>query len=150
MAISFPSGINSTVEVSMFELKSLKTALKRLEEGLASYHKNPHDLMRDGCIQRFKYSYELSCKMIQGYLKEESSNASSIDILSFKDLIKMAIRKGIISDNFEKWIQYKSYRNKTSHNYNQSLAEEIFTIIPDFLEEARFLLTQLKQRTEKN
>ena len=123
-------------EKNMQDLKTFKCSVKSLEKGLSEYNKNPNDLSRDGCIQRFKCSYELSYKMIKNYLEKNDS-------LEFKEIIREAINKKLISENFEKWLQYQSCQKKTNHNYDQENSKDIFKIIPDFLSESCFLIKQL-------
>ncbi|HTQ70048.1 MAG TPA: nucleotidyltransferase substrate binding protein, partial [Acidocella sp.] len=54
----------------MIDLSSLNRALATLDEALAAHARVPEDkLIRDACIQRFEYSYELSHKMLRRYLE---------------------------------------------------------------------------------
>jgi hypothetical protein len=46
------------------DIRSLIKALASLQEALAEYKKHPNHFMRDSCIQRFEYSYELAHKML--------------------------------------------------------------------------------------
>ncbi len=135
-------------------LKSLTLAVQSLDLALVQHQKNSddavRDVIRDGCIQRFEYCYELCFRMMRRYLKEESSNPSSIDALGFKDIIRMALGKKIIGQDLEMWIKYRDCRNKTSHHYDQKSAQEIFQIIPDFLSQAQYLIEQLSKRMESS
>ena len=132
----------------MLELKPLADAVKSLESALSFHRKNPNDVVRDGCIQRFEYCYELSFKMVKRVLKEESPNPSRTDSLGFRDVIREAFAKNIVSRDLETWIKFRDCRNQTSHNYNQKIAEEIFQNIPDFLSEAQHLIKQLSKKAD--
>ena len=131
------------------ELKSLKDAVASVENGLEDYGQNPSDIIRDGCIQRFEYTYELSLTMIKRFLKERSLHPTTLSQASFKEIIREAIGQGILRENLEQWTKYRYCRNRTSHNYNQEIAQEIFHIIPSFLNEAHHLIKQLEKKTEK-
>ena len=39
-------------------------------------------------------------------------------------------------------------RNTRGHTYNEEKAEDVYAIVPDFLEEARFLLAELTGRSD--
>ena len=41
-------------------LLSSQSAISRLDEGIAEYSKGKGDLLRDGVIQRFEFTYELA------------------------------------------------------------------------------------------
>jgi hypothetical protein len=60
-----------------------------LREGLARYEREPADeQIRDGLIQRFEYTYELSHKMLRRYLKETAASPDDIDRMHFADLVR--------------------------------------------------------------
>ena len=44
--------------------------------------------LRDGLIQRFEFTYELSHKMLRRYLKETAASPEEIDRIPFADLIR--------------------------------------------------------------
>ena len=46
----------------------------------------------------------------------------------------------------EAWMLYLRQRNLTSRVYDQSVAEAIFSAIPEFLEDARWMLARLEER----
>ena len=70
----------------MIDISSLIQALAMLDEALAARAAARADkFIRDACIQRFEYSYELTHKMLRRYL--ESSEPTKIHQLSFPNLI---------------------------------------------------------------
>ncbi|MDX1739463.1 MAG: nucleotidyltransferase substrate binding protein, partial [Alphaproteobacteria bacterium] len=70
----------------MLILGSLEKAIASLETVLEARETNPDDLfIRDAAIQRFKYTYELSHKMLKRFLEATSASPSDIDSLSFQD-----------------------------------------------------------------
>jgi hypothetical protein len=53
----------------MLDISALEKAIDRLSEGLARYRQDISDTqIRDGLIQRFEFTYELSHKMLKRYL----------------------------------------------------------------------------------
>ena len=57
------------------DLTPLANATARLHEGLARYQSDPTDTqIRDGLIQRFEFTYELSHKMLRRQLEQAAAN----------------------------------------------------------------------------
>lgn len=126
------------------ELTSLDNAVASLNEALAEYDKTQSPFVKDACIQRFEYTYELAHKMLKRQLKEMSANPAGIDQMSFQQMIRSGAERGLIANGWDKWRLYRDARNATSHAYNEKTASEIFARTPDFRDEAVVLLTRLK------
>lgn len=121
----------------------LEKALKTLEEALRDFSQKKDDLLvRDGVIQRFEYSFELATKTLERILKQVDTK-NEFDLAFYKPMIRMAAQKGLI-DSPEAWFEFKKARNKTSHAYDEDIAQEVFNQIPTFLEAAKKLLMKLK------
>lgn len=120
-------------------LQSLNVALKRAEQ-------LPEDLeIRDACIQRFEYSYELSIKMIKRYLENEMPIPEPVDQLNYRDLLRIAFEIGLIQDVSD-WFQYREARNQTSHAYDELKAQAVYAVIPAFYVQAQYLTLQLENQ----
>lgn len=66
------------------DITSLKNAVVRLDEGILRYQSDITDLqIRDGLIQRFEFTYELSHKMLKRYLELTSPNPMEFDAMTF-------------------------------------------------------------------
>jgi nucleotidyltransferase substrate binding protein (TIGR01987 family) len=131
-----------TLEISSFE-----NAIARLEEGLARYQHDITDTqIRDGLIQRFEFTYELSHKMLKRYLEQASPTPEAFDGMPFQDLIRSGNEQGLLLSDWSRWKVYREMRAKTSHTYDEQKALEVVAIIPDMLAEAQFLRDQLKLR----
>ena len=135
------------------DLSPLENAVAQLEDGLVQYdseivHEFPQirNQMRAGAIQAFEFTYELSFGMIKRYLEQMSANPAEIDDLSFRDLIRRAWRQGLLRSELDSWLRYRANRGTTSHTYNDERAERVFQGIPEFLEEARYLLKELQSK----
>ena len=125
----------------------LVNAVNRLAEGLARYESDVTDTqIRDGLIQRFEFSYEISHKLLKRHLEAVSANPEQFDAMAFADLIRSANEQGLLLGDWPKWRTYREMRSKTSHTYDEEIAIEVVRGIPAFLEEARYLLNQLQVR----
>lgn len=125
------------------QLTSLQKAIQSLHAALLEYKKDTRDFLRDSCIQRFEYTYELSWKLLKRYLELAEPGSSAVDELTFPDLIRKANEKNLLLSDWSKWKLYREARNSTSHAYNEEKADSVFSVIPDFFLEAEFLLKKL-------
>ena len=133
--------------MTILDLSSLKKAISKLDEGLARYNLNiGDDQLRDGLIQRFEFTYELSHKMLKRYLEMSSPNPDEIDQMDFQNLIRTANEQGLLLSDWSVWRIYRDQRARTSHTYDQEVAEKVLTIIPQFLKEAQFLNSAISER----
>lgn len=128
----------------------LINATNRLKQGLERYEQDTSDeQIRDGLIQRFEFTYELSHKTIKRYLESTSANSDEFDTMSFGELIRTANERGLLKGDWSDWRLYREMRNLTSHTYNEDVALKVVADIPQFLAESEFLVNQLLILTEK-
>lgn len=128
------------------DFSSLKKAIKSLNKAIIRTQKAPSDEeLRDAVIQRFEYTYELAWKMMKRQIEQESPNPTEIDQLSFKDMLRTAAEKGIISD-VEAWLVYRDQRNITSHTYDEEDAKSVYETALKFHKDAEVLLSKLEKR----
>lgn len=131
----------------MLDFTPLNNAIFRLDEGLSRYYEDINDLqIRDGLIQRFEFTYEISHKMLKRYLEQISPNPEEFDAMHFQDLIRSANEWGLLLGNWSDWKQYRDMRARTSHTYDEEIAISVVQGIPKFLSEVQFLQQQLQQR----
>lgn len=129
------------------DITPLKNAVLRLDEGLVRYEWDISDLqIRDGLIQRFEFTYELSHKMLKRYLEQTSPNPAEFDGMSFQDLIRTGNEKGLLLGNWTDWRRYREMSSRTSHTYDENTAIQVVSGIPQFLEEAKYLVQSLQKR----
>jgi len=131
--------------MSELDFSALHNALATLDEALKRTP-SQDTLIRDGCIQRFEYTYELSIRMLRRKLEEMADHAEEIQQASFRDLIRIAAEKDLLN-NPTRWFDFRIKRNITSHTYNEDKAEEVFAIIPEFSQATHDLLQRLKEKT---
>jgi nucleotidyltransferase substrate binding protein (TIGR01987 family) len=128
-------------------ISPLENAVQRLEEGWERYAKDVSDTqIRDGLIQRFEFTYEISHKTLKRYLEATSPDPSAIDALTFQDLIRTANEQGLLLGDWPRWRTYREMRSRSSHTYDEKVALSVVAGIPQFLDEARHLRDQLRAR----
>ena len=121
----------SSLRVSLFE-----RALSRLEEALAK----PEDpIVRDACIQRFEFTFEMAWKALQRF-----TLAEGIECVSPRDCFRVGFRLGLI-DRDEQWMAMVEDRNRTSHTYDEESAKAIYRALSGYAALFRHLLLQLKE-----
>lgn len=131
----------------VLDLTPLAKAVERLREGLARYQADTLDIqIRDGLVQRFEFTYELSHKMLKRYLEAAAANPTEYDEADFQYLIRSGSEQGLLLNAWPQWRQYRDMRAKTSHTYDEEVARVVVAGIPDFIQEAAFLLAQLQKR----
>jgi nucleotidyltransferase substrate binding protein (TIGR01987 family) len=126
----------------MIDISSLRQAIARLDEALAARAGAPEDkFIRDACIQRFEYSYELAHKMLRRFL--EAAEPGGVRELSFPNLIRLGFERGLLAQSWDVWMGFREARNATSHTYDEAKAAGVMEKIPAFAVAARFLATQI-------
>jgi len=132
------------------DLSSLKKAINALNRALNEYDKNPSEFVKDSCIQRFEFTYELSHKFIKRYLEITEANPDEIEEMSFQQLIRRATEKGLLLSDLEVWKDYREIRIQANQACGENIAVKVFEAIPDFLKEAEYLYERLGERDASN
>jgi nucleotidyltransferase substrate binding protein (TIGR01987 family) len=117
------------------DLTALKKAFSRFEEGRTSIES---DLERDGAIQRFEYTFELSWKMMRKFLF-----LRGVEENSPKQVIRAAAQNGLIAST-EGWFRFLEIRNLSSHTYREECAKEVESEFDNFSLAVRALLHELE------
>ncbi|MDR3124645.1 MAG: nucleotidyltransferase substrate binding protein [Endomicrobium sp.] len=131
------------------DLSSFNKAIKSLKEAIVEFNKDKTNaFVKDSIIQRFEYTYELSHKTLKRFLEKSQFSSQNIDEMSFADIVRTANEKGLLLNDLEKWAIYRQKRNMTSHTYDEIKADEVISIVPDFLEEVDFLLKKLIEKSK--
>ncbi len=121
-------------------LTAFESALARLREVLAEPKST---IVRDAAIQRFEFTFELAWKTAMRVAQSEGAECG----VSPKEVIKAAFRLGWIDDD-KLWLEMLKDRNRTTHIYNEALADEIFSRLPGYLSALTKLHDQLKRVLE--
>ncbi|HEX9980224.1 MAG TPA: nucleotidyltransferase substrate binding protein [Flavobacterium sp.] len=101
---------------------SYQRALLQLNGALElAGQKSLSPLEKQGMIQAFETTHELSWKVMQDYLKQKGNN----DIYGSKDASRAAFRLGLVDDG-DVWMDMIVSRNLSSHTYDEKIADAIF------------------------
>lgn len=131
------------------DLSPLDKAISRLDESLRFC---ASDLARDpavarqfraAAIQAFEYTYELSHKMLKRCLKLSLPDSGAVEEMSFQELIRTGNEKGLVRADWNFWRECRQARGATSHTYDEGKAEEVFSLLPRFLDEVQDLRKRL-------
>ena len=129
------------------DFSSLRNALARLAEGYLRYQSDVSDIqIRDGLIQRYEFTYEISHKMLKRHLEMTAANPEAFDALPFADLIRTGNEQSLLKSDWSAWKVFREMRAKTSHTYDEDIAQTVVQVIPAFIEEIEFLVKRLEQR----
>lgn len=97
-------------------------ALDRLKEALTE---GDNDIVVDGVLHRFEFTFELAWKTIKDYMEYLGLIEK---IGSPREIIQSGYKQGIIKDG-EKWIKMMLSRNTLSHIYDEKTSREIYEYI---------------------
>lgn len=125
-----------------FTLQTLIRANQSLKDSLTPPPAN--DRERDGCIQRFEYTVELSWRLIRKLLLELGRSDVSA---SPKPLVRAAATEGWIED-VEDWLDFIEARNLTSHSYKEAIANKVYQsarVFPPYVDKLIEKLKSVKQ-----
>ena len=122
-------------------------AIQSLREGLERYQYDIKDIqIRDGLVQRFEFTYELSHKILKRYLVYAAASPRQFEEMAFQDLIRTANEQGLLLGDWNIWRGFRDMRVRTGHTYNEDVAIDVVKGIPRFIKEAVFLRDQLRRR----
>ena len=101
--------------------ENFKNARKQFLSGLElSKSRELSSLEKQGLIQAFEFTQEMSWKVLQDYLKHQGIK----EIVGSRDAFRLAYQNQLIL-NGELWLETISTRNQTSHLYDESILESI-------------------------
>ena len=135
------------------DISALKKAAQAFDHALAFAQKvetKPADALEfyesefahAAIIQHFEFTYELCWKTMKRYLKELSLEA---DVLTHKDLFRLSAEKRLITD-FHQWVKFHEARNRTSHVYNEAVADDVYDTAKKFAAPLHGFVTTIEQR----
>lgn len=102
-------------------LDSYHKALARLAEIVGASKKRAlNEFERDGLVQRFEFTHELSWKLMKAYAEYQGFDG----IGGSRDATRKAFEMSLISDG-QSWMDMIKSRNETSHNYDVSMADDV-------------------------
>jgi nucleotidyltransferase substrate binding protein (TIGR01987 family) len=131
------------------DLTAITKAIRTFKIALDEYQKDTsNEFVRDACVQRFEYCYDLATKMISRHLSMVADNPSAIKEMSFQDKIREAYNRKLVQSSWDTWWVYRDNRNKTSHSYNLNVVLDIMQSLDDFYLELVYLLNALQPQND--
>ena len=131
------------------KLNDFYSALHRLSESveitLANKGNETFSFFRDSTIQRFEFTLEIAWKSIKSFLLEYEG----IECRSPKGCIREFLSAGYL-DNTQTTtlLMMIDDRNLATHTYHESLADEIFLHIQEYLTILQKVYTLIKEKTQ--
>lgn len=120
-------------------IKDYTNAVCRLKEGLET---EESQLIIDGILHRFEFTFELAWKTIKDYLEYMGYIEKTG---SPREVIQNGFKQGIIEDG-EAWINMMLARNSLAHLYDEEESRKIYNKIK---EEYIVLLENIKEKFEQ-
>jgi len=117
-------------------------AFKQLESAVIELD-SLSDLEKEGLVQRFEYTFELSWKTLKDYLESQNVEAKFP-----REAIKKAFQYDIIGDG-EIWMEMLEKRNLMAHTYDEAIFETAIQQISEmFFPEIKKLHQFFSQKTD--
>ena len=102
-----------------------RRALARLAEAVELSGQRPlSDLERQGLIQAFEFTHELSWKTLKDFLASRGIE----ELYGSRDTTREAFAQGLITDG-EAWMDMIRHRNLSTHTYDEATVQEIVTAV---------------------
>ncbi|MBQ3670551.1 MAG: nucleotidyltransferase substrate binding protein [Treponema sp.] len=107
--------------------ENYKKALAVLRRGLESVspEKEVDEFQKLGIIQAFEFTQELSWKVMKDFI---TNSGGGEKIYGSKDAVRQAFNRSLISDG-ETWMDMIDSRNESSHLYDETTSDKIFSKI---------------------
>ena len=120
-------------------LKSFEKALLQLGDAL---EESESPIVRDACLQRFEFSYELLWKTLKIFMEE----IHGVRAVSPRQVFKEAFALSIIDEELT-FVEMIESRNTLSHTYNEEQAAKIYLKCADYLKVMNSVLAQLNKQS---
>jgi nucleotidyltransferase substrate binding protein (TIGR01987 family) len=135
----------TSLEKAVASLRDAVTVVRSSESG-ERFSEPVVVTLKAGLIQNFEFTYELSWKMIQRWIRINLSPEDA-EPRTKKDLFRIAAGRGLIADPL-RWFEYAEARNLTTHTYDRAKAEQVVEAAMRFLADAETLLAELSCRND--
>lgn len=120
-------------------LKSFEKALIQLGDAL---EESESPIVRDACLQRFEFSYELLWKTLKIFLEE----IHGVRAVSPRQVFKEAFALSIIDEELT-FVEMIESRNTLAHTYNEEQAMKIYMKCAAYLKAMKNVQAQLNKQT---
>lgn len=124
-------------------IKTLEFSLARLDSAVPN--SIDYEVFRNATVKGFELTLETAGKLLRKMLKTYSATPRSVDELTYKDVIRHAVKHGLLEpDAAERWFAYRDNRNDTAHDYGIAFTKTTLALLPKFIIDAKTLLTTFK------
>lgn len=126
----------------------LKNAITALKESIMAYDEHCESsevlqrALRSAVVHDFEVAYELAWKFMKRWMDTNIHPSISMNV-SRKEFYRRCAERGMIEE-LEDWWVFHDARNKTSHTYNQLIADYVLGIARQFVPSAWDLARQLE------
>lgn len=134
--------------------ETFENALMQLEEAveLAEKHRllnenNYFTQFRTASIQAFEYCYDMGQKLMRKHIEQAGVSDREFRHLKFRDYMRVAGEYGLLQDP-EEWVNFREWRNDTSHTYDGEIAQALFEILPSVIISMRYTCARLKDQLD--
>lgn len=124
------------------KLLDLEQALNAWDEAL---NMEKTKIVRDASIQRFEFSFELVWKCLKEYLYEKEGVEVSTPKTVFRET-KLPL--GLTEEEIELCLNMVQDRNLSTHTYDETLADKIYTALPDYYQISRKIFALLSKKID--
>lgn len=122
-------------------IAALELAYKRMGRKSAPQDLS-YDILRAACVKEFEIILEQCGSLLKKRLSGYFASHKAADRLAFKDIFRHAAKRSLISpSSAERWLIYRDCRNSAAHDYGKAFAEEIIQKIPEFISDAKEVLS---------
>jgi nucleotidyltransferase substrate binding protein (TIGR01987 family) len=134
------------------DLTSLQKAVSALAKSVEifqhfadkNFTEDELNIIKAGVIQHFEFCYELCWKFMKRWL-EMNVSPDVADGVTRRELFRFSAENKLL-ENVDEWMVFHGARNRTSHTYDETVADEVFAVAMDFLPYAQDLLSRLETR----
>ena len=124
------------MEKLIYKYTNICNAAARLKESLDVFNTCQkgtvqYEMARDSVIQRFEFTFDTFWKFLRVYLIVK--HGTTLELVGSKSIFKIALEGGILpAEQAPIYYAMIDDRNKTSHTYDSTLAQEIVLHIPQY------------------
>ncbi len=102
-----------------------RRVLAQLTEAVELTRQRPlSDLERQGLIQTFEFTHELSWKTLKDFL----ASRGAVELFGSRDTSREAFAQGLIRDG-DIWMAMIRHRNLSTHTYDEATVQEIVSAV---------------------
>jgi len=98
---------------------------------------------RASVIQHFEICYELCWKTMKRFI--EMDIGSEAGIFTRKDIFRVSAEKRLV-DDYNRWVVFHEARNRTSHVYDEEMANEIYQVAKSFAQDLHAFMKTIEKR----